>query len=97
MLVLCAAREAAAQNPPSSDALAAITMRGVLLAQYDAAAWQSTDAVTAAHPVNGLIERYIARKTDVGWVVDFGRLNGSGDIIDKTVYVGVTLEVSARC
>lgn len=25
------------------------------------------------------MRRYIARKTDVGWVVDFGRLNESGD------------------
>jgi hypothetical protein len=79
LLVFCSARAAASQNPTTSDALAAITTRGVLLAEYDAAAWQSTDAVVAAHPVNGLIERYIARKTDAGWVVDFGRLNGSGD------------------
>jgi hypothetical protein len=70
---------AAASSRPSNDALAAITARGVLLAGYDAAAWQSTDAVTATHPSKGLIERYMARKTDAGWVVDFGRLNGSGD------------------
>jgi hypothetical protein len=95
VLVLCSAREAAAQNPPSGDALAAITARGVLLAQYDAAAWQSTDAVTAAPPVNGLIERYIARKTDVGWVVDFGRLNGSGDKF-LVAYEAVQTDNSAK-
>src|SRR5208283_4444067 len=42
-------------------------------------AWQATDAVKAAHPVEGRLGRYIARKTEVGWVVDFGRLNEAGD------------------
>jgi hypothetical protein len=78
-LMLFSVGVAAASSRPSNDALAAITARGVLLAGYDAAAWQSTDAVTATHPSKGLIERYMARKTDAGWVVDFGRLNGSGD------------------
>jgi hypothetical protein len=74
MLTLFSTGVAAASSRPSDDVLAAITARGVLLAGYDAAAWQSTDAVTASHPSEGLIERYIARKTDAGWVVDFGRL-----------------------
>ncbi len=77
--MLFSAGVAAASSRPSDAALAAITVRGVLLAEYDAAAWQSTDAVTATHPLEGLIERYIARKTDAGWVVDFGRLNASGN------------------
>jgi hypothetical protein len=79
MLTLFPVGVAAASSRPSDDALAAITARGKLLAGYDAAAWQSTDAVTASHPADGLIERYIARKTNAGWVVDFGRLNSSGD------------------
>lgn len=79
MLMLFSAGVAAASSRPSDAALAAITARGVLLAEYDLAAWQSTDAITATHPSEGLIERYIARKTDAGWVVDFGRLNASGD------------------
>lgn len=79
MLTLFPAGVATASSRPSDDALAAITARGTLLAGYDVAAWQSTDAVTASHPAEGLIERYIARKTDAGWVVDFGRLNSSGD------------------
>lgn len=70
---------AGASSQPSDAELAAITARGVLLAEYDTAEWQSTDALTAAHPVDGLIGRYIARKTDAGWVVDFGRLDGAGD------------------
>lgn len=64
---------------PSEAELAAITHRGVLLAEYDAAAWQATDAVTAAHPIESRANLYIARKTDAGWIVDFGRLNEAGD------------------
>ncbi|MGA7896316.1 MAG: hypothetical protein WCA49_24075, partial [Candidatus Sulfotelmatobacter sp.] len=70
---------AAASNKPSKAELAAITARGVLLAEYDTAAWQATDAVKTARPVDGRMGRYIGRKTEAGWVVDFGRLNETGD------------------
>jgi hypothetical protein len=73
------AAEAAASSKPSEAELAAITARGVLLAEYDDAAWQATDAVKAAHPVEGRMGRYIGRKTEAGWVIDFGRLNEAGD------------------
>jgi hypothetical protein len=68
-----------ASSKPSDAELAAITARGVLLAEYDAAAWQATDAVTAAHPIESRANLYIARKTDAGWIVDFGRLSEAGD------------------
>lgn len=71
--------EAAASSKPSTAELAAITARGVLLAEYDKAAWQATDALKAAHPLESRMGRYIARKTEAGWVVDFGRLNEDGD------------------
>jgi hypothetical protein len=77
--LLFVAAEATASSKPSDAELAAITQRGVLLAGYDTAAWQATDAVKAAHPVEGRVGRYIARKTDSGWVVDFGRLSEAGD------------------
>jgi hypothetical protein len=77
--LLFVAAEATASSKPSDAELAAITRRGVLLAEYDTAAWQATDAVKAAHPVEGRVGRYIARKTDAGWVVDFGRLNETQD------------------
>jgi hypothetical protein len=77
--LLIATAEAQASSKPSDAELAAITARGVLLAEYDTAAWQATDAVKATHPVEGRVGRYIARKTDAGWVVDFGRLNEAGD------------------
>ena len=73
------AAEAAASSKPSEAELAAITARGVLLAEYDDAAWQATDAVKAAHPLEGRMGRYIGRKTEAGWVIDFGRLNEAGD------------------
>jgi hypothetical protein len=50
-----------------------------MLAEYDTAAWQATDAVMAAHPKAEPSGRYIAHKSPAGWVVDFGRLNSTGD------------------
>jgi len=70
---------AAASSKPSDTELAAITERGRLLAEYDTAAWQATDAVMATHPKANPSGRYIAHKTEAGWVVDFGRLNVTGD------------------
>jgi hypothetical protein len=76
---LSAVAGARAPSKPTDDELAAVTSRGTLLAEYDTAAWQATDAVTAVHPIEGRIGRYIARKTETGWVADFGRLNVTGD------------------
>ena len=42
-----------ASQKPTSAELAAITDRGRLLAEYDAAAWHATDAVLDAHPKGG--------------------------------------------
>jgi len=70
---------AGASGKPSEAELAAITARGQMLAEYDTAAWHATDAVMAAHPKADSSGRYIAHKTEAGWIVDFGRLNGPGD------------------
>src|ERR1017187_652786 len=64
---------------PSDSDLAAITDRGILLAGYDQAAANATDAVQATHPPDGKVTRYIAHKTATGWIVDFGRLNEAHD------------------
>lgn len=64
---------------PSNKELAEITARGILLAEYDQAAWHATDAVQATHPLEGSVRRYIARKTTTGWVVDFGRLDAANN------------------
>jgi len=62
-------------NKPSKEELDAVTARGALLAEYDQAAWHATDAVRALNPPDAKVGRYVARKTETGWVVDFGRLD----------------------
>jgi hypothetical protein len=79
-LVLCSPLVLAQQSRPLSDSeLAAITSRGRFLAEYDFASWHATDAVLALKPPKGAVSRYIARKTDTGWVVAFGRFNEAKD------------------
>jgi|SRR5215469_4834737 len=71
--------QASALGERSDAQLAAITARGVFLAEYDMASWQATDAVQAANPAEGRVTHYVAHKTTGRWVVDFGRLNQSQD------------------
>ena len=63
------------KDPPSPAELAAITERGRNLAGYDAAASAASDAIQAQNPKPGSITGYIARKTEEGWAVAFGRLD----------------------
>lgn len=63
----------------SQNELAQITERGRLLYEYDQAAWHATDAVQATNPRKEEVGRYIACKTDAGWVVEFGHLNEARD------------------
>jgi hypothetical protein len=67
------------KEPPTREDLAAITDRGRSLAGYDAAAWHASDALRAKEPKEGSVVRYIARKTDKGWMVAFGRMNQDHD------------------
>lgn len=67
------------KEPPTKEELAAITDRGRSLARYDAAAWHASDALRAKEPKEGTVARYIARKTDKGWMVAFGRMNQAQD------------------
>jgi hypothetical protein len=66
-------------SPPSKGELAQISERGRQLAQYDVAAWYSSDAVVATKPTEGSVACYIAKKNGAGWVVMFGRLNDKRD------------------
>ncbi|HXT75097.1 MAG TPA: hypothetical protein VN780_02300 [Candidatus Eisenbacteria bacterium] len=81
VLVVCSGYAVSADKHRSiSDAeLAATTARGRELADYDLASWHATDAVLALRPAAGTVGRYIARKTDSGWVVSFGRFNEAKD------------------
>ncbi len=81
VLSLLSAPSAFSKKAPtiSSAELAQITERGRELYAYDQAAWHATDAVLATHPNDGKDGRYIARKTDAGWVVAFGHLSEARD------------------
>jgi|SRR5580700_1088141 hypothetical protein len=79
-VLVCTPSVSAQKSEPLSDSeLAAITARGRMLAEYDNASWHATDAVRALNPAEGVVGRYIARKTDAGWVVVFGRFNETKD------------------
>ena len=67
------------KTPPSAAALAAITARGRALAEYDAAAGRGSNAVLALGTLGPQVNRYIARKTEAGWEVVFGRSSASKD------------------
>jgi len=66
-------------KPDSQPILPEVTERGRLLYEYDQAAWHATDAVQALHPPRESVGRYIAHKSDAGWVVAFGHLNEARD------------------
>jgi hypothetical protein len=65
--------------PPSTAELAAITDRGRMLADYDAAAWHASDALTAIKPDPTALGDFIAQKGPLGWIVAFGRLSDRRD------------------
>jgi hypothetical protein len=62
-------------RPPEPAELAAITQRGRMLAEYDVAAWHSTDRVLALAPKEGEVKGYVARKSGNLWTVAYGRLS----------------------
>jgi hypothetical protein len=79
LIFLCAAGLAQKPQLPASDGLAAIATRGKLLYEYDQAAWHSTDAVQNVDTTKGVIDRYVAQKTESGWIVMWGRFTQSRD------------------
>src|SRR5215471_21642403 len=80
---LIASTSASAQkiSPPSVEELAAVSERGILLNEYDQAAWHASDAVQTANPKTVEGQRWIARKENGKWSVVFGKLNA-----DKTLF-----------
>jgi hypothetical protein len=80
VLLLVASGVPAQRSPlPTEAGLMEITERVRMLAEYDAAAWHSTDAVLALKPEEGKGGRYIARKVEAKWGVVYGRLNETRD------------------
>lgn len=80
-LISCAALLAqTAQKPDARKPdFAALTARGKLLAEYDSAAWHSTDAVQALNPKPGSVNKYVGRKTKTGWTMAYGRIAPTWD------------------
>lgn len=79
VVLLFVAAAAQGSSRPSKAELEGITQRGRLLAEYDTAAWEATDALQAAGPAKDRLGRYIAQRTEAGWVVAFGRLEDAQD------------------
>ncbi|HEX8493519.1 MAG TPA: hypothetical protein VF658_11795 [Pyrinomonadaceae bacterium] len=79
VLLFVSAAQAQRNAPASEVELKEITERGRMLAEYDVAAWHSTDAVLALKPEEGSFNRYIAKKSGNGWTVVYGRLNEKRD------------------
>jgi hypothetical protein len=68
-------------SPPAAEELMAITRRGILLTEYDRAAWHASDALQAANPKTAEGQRCVAKKENGEWHVVFGRLNA-----DKSLF-----------
>ena len=79
ILVAVACTFAQRTGPADANELADITQRGKALAEYDVAAWHSTDAVTALSPKAESVSGYIARKNGNTWTVVYGRLSDKKD------------------
>jgi hypothetical protein len=94
ILIACGASLALAQKsaPLSADQLAEITARGRMLAEYDRAAWRSTDAVMATHPKEDSNGRFVCRKSDKSWTCVFGHLGTDKFLIDYEAVQGESPE-----
>jgi len=80
VLLGTACTRTSAQKPPSAADLNAITERGILLNEYDQAAWHASDAVQTANPKTVEGQRYIAKKENGKWNVVFGKLNADKNL-----------------
>lgn len=78
-LAASAKKKPGKENLPSVEELAGITARGKMLAEYDVAAWHATDVIQDLKPETGSFRYYIAKRTDAGWDVVFGRLSETHD------------------
>jgi hypothetical protein len=79
LVIISLSVSAQRSSPPSESELQEITERGRQLAAYEVAMAQATAAVAALKPPEGSIVRFIARKTDIGWQVVFGRISENKD------------------
>ncbi len=64
---------------PSQGVLDQISQRGILLSEYDQAAWIATDAIMSSNPDKDLIQGYVAQKFGDEWDVIFGAMTEEKD------------------
>ena len=74
--------------PLSKEQLGEISARGRMLAEYDEAAGNATDAVMAMHPKQDSDTRFVCRKADATWTCAFGRLTADKLLIDYEALQG---------
>ncbi|GAC1632968.1 MAG: hypothetical protein NVS9B14_06990 [Candidatus Acidiferrum sp.] len=67
---------------PTPAELSAITERGILLNEYDQAAWHASDAVQTANPKTVEGQLYIAKKENGRWTVVFGKLTADKSLFE---------------
>jgi len=69
-------------SAPTAQELTAITERGILLNEYDQAAWHASDTVQTANPKTVEGQRYIAKKENGKWNVVFGKLTPDRNLFE---------------
>ena len=69
-------------SAPSAAELSAITERGILLNEYDQAAWHASDVVQTANPKKIEGQKYIAKKENGRWTVVFGKLTADRKLFE---------------
>lgn len=69
-------------SAPSAAELNAITERGILLDEYDQAAWHASDVVQTANPKKIEGQKYIAKKENGRWTVVFGKLTADRNLFE---------------
>ena len=57
------------KKPQPDPVMPDVTARGRALYEYDQAAWHATDAVQALHPPDQSVGRYLAFKSEKGWIL----------------------------
>ena len=67
---------------PTPQELIAITERGILLNEYDQAAWHASDVVQTANPKTVEGQHYIAKKENGRWTVVFGKLTADRNLFE---------------
>ena len=84
LLFVIGPRIASAQSPltPTAAELRAITERGIVLNEYDQAAWHASDAVQTANPKTVEGQHYIAKKENGKWNVVFGKLTADRNLFE---------------